>query len=368
METKLQNQSVSASAPDVVELVGALHLHTRFSDGGVTMPMLVKTAQKAGLDYIAVTDHMTLAAADEGWQGFNKKLMVLVGYEHNDSANINHLLALNVPRVFGECNSAAEYARAVVESGGAAFLAHPFEKRSAYKQYPPYPWTDWSTERFHGLELWNLISEWMEGLNGFLSFIRLFYPRSFLRAIPSAALAKWDELNKTRFVSGIGGVDAHTRRIGIFPFSYVLFPIKVELKSIRTHLYLDGQIDQSSFEDSADMVITALKEGRGFICNWRRGEGRGTRMYVDHRNGTVSLPGLQKNVVPVGSTIHITIPSEGTIRFICDGKTVAENTGLSGQYTTEHSGVYRIEVYKKKNAWIYSNPFAIGFNCPAQVA
>jgi DNA polymerase (family 10) len=46
--------------PDLIELddmKGDLHLHSNFSDGNATILDMAKAAQKAGLEYIAITDH-----------------------------------------------------------------------------------------------------------------------------------------------------------------------------------------------------------------------------------------------------------------------------------------------------------------------
>ncbi len=46
---------------------GALHVHSRYSDGSGPVDEIVAAAQAAGLDLLLIADHNTLAARTEGW-------------------------------------------------------------------------------------------------------------------------------------------------------------------------------------------------------------------------------------------------------------------------------------------------------------
>ncbi len=41
-----------------------LHCHSRFSDGAMEIPQLLKLARQAGLDHLAITDHETFHGYD----------------------------------------------------------------------------------------------------------------------------------------------------------------------------------------------------------------------------------------------------------------------------------------------------------------
>ncbi len=45
-------------------MIGDLHCHTRMSDGSLGIEELISAAKRAGMDFIAVTDHDTLSAVD----------------------------------------------------------------------------------------------------------------------------------------------------------------------------------------------------------------------------------------------------------------------------------------------------------------
>jgi predicted metal-dependent phosphoesterase TrpH len=62
------------------DYAGAIHIHTEYSyDGNVKMPDVIKAAQKAGLDFIVITDHFRMDAKRDGWEGWHDGLLVIVG-------------------------------------------------------------------------------------------------------------------------------------------------------------------------------------------------------------------------------------------------------------------------------------------------
>jgi len=303
---------------------------------------------------------MTLKGRELGYEGFSDKLLIVIGYEHNDSNNINHYLALGTSKVARVHTTPQHYIDAIKQDGGVGFLAHPVEKRSYFKNYPPYPWTAWNTQGYDGIELWNQMSEWLEHLKCWAQFFHLAYPRRFLSNAPEECLEIWDTCNRSRFVSGIGGVDAHTMLMRLGLFCWTIFPIKVELKGIRTHVYLNEPLPSNDAAASQRILITALKEGRGFVCNYRRGDARNTRITLEYANGVRTLPGPQPMEMTLPAGLSVTLPERADIRLIYNGKEIARHYGLQKIFDIQKTGLYRIAVYLKNNAWIYSNPFPVG--------
>lgn len=343
---------------EIVDLCGAIHLHTTYSDGGANFGELIGAARKAGLDYIIVTDHMTLKGKELGYEGFSGSLFVLIGYEHHDVNKKNHYLAIGTDTVVAGQQDPQEYINAVRGAGGIGFLAHPSEDRHYFDQYPPYPWTNWNVEGFDGIELWNQMSEWVENLKTWRSFFRVFYPRRFLKGIPASLMEKWDVMNRRRFVSGIGGVDAHSYRIPLGFFTVRIFSPKVELKGIRTHVYCGSALSKDRGEAKAQ-IIAAIRDGRGFISNYRRGDARGTRLYLEYGDGRIVLPGRREGPFSFPASLHVAIPEKVEIRLMRDGQCVAGTKGKTADFAIDSEGVYRIEVYRRGKAWVYSNPFPL---------
>ena len=52
------------------EYVGALHIHSVYSDGTGTVKEIINYAREVGLDYLILTDHNTVKALKEGCEGW----------------------------------------------------------------------------------------------------------------------------------------------------------------------------------------------------------------------------------------------------------------------------------------------------------
>ena len=64
-----------------VEIQGVLHVHTTHSDGSGSVADVVEAAQKTGVDFVVLTDHNTMRAKHEGWEGWHGSTLLIVGEE-----------------------------------------------------------------------------------------------------------------------------------------------------------------------------------------------------------------------------------------------------------------------------------------------
>lgn len=342
------------------ELAGVIHIHTEYSDGSVTYKELRSTARDVKLDYLVVTDHMTLKAKDEGEEGFFDGVYTLIGYEHNDVHEKNHYLALGCSKVVSEQEDVNRYVSAIKEQGGIGFMAHPAEKRNYFKQYPSYPWTNWDIEGIDGIEIWNQMSEWVENLKNWFSFVRILYPRRFHRRAPEKVLLNWDRINQKRFIAGIGGVDAHTFIHKFLGITFHVFPLKVELKGIRNYIYLSEDPEENDFEQNKKNILNSLKNGHGYIGYYRRGDASGTLIQLVDAKGKMYLPGRNFDMPKLPAQLKVSIPENAEIRCLKNGNIYDSKIGEDASFNIEEQGLYRIEVYKGRDTWIYSNPFPVG--------
>jgi Predicted metal-dependent phosphoesterases (PHP family) len=344
---------------------GSLHIHSKFSDGSGDVKDIAALANEAGLDFIILTDHNTLRAKDEGYEGFYGNTLLIVGCEINDKENKNHYLALGTEKTFSTRLPAAEYVKQVKEAGGIGFLAHPHEKRNSMKEHPPYPWTDWDTTDFTGIEIWNHMSVWMENLteqNKYQSFV---HPLRSVEKPPQESLDVWDELNQTRKVPGIGGIDAHAHRVNLLGFVEVeVFPYKVLYRSIRTYVLLPEKIEptedktrQKYFEK---LILEALKEGRSFVANYYHGSAKGFKFFAEQEGITYNMG----DTIPQcnGVNFKVSVPAHHTaeLRLIKNGEVAGTVTGNEADFFTGEKGVYRVEVMVNGKGWIYSNHIRVG--------
>lgn len=348
----------------MLEYIGAIHMHSVFSDGTGKPEEIAGFADEVGLDFIILTDHNTLRALDEGYEKWYGNTLLLVGCEINDKHNLNHYIALNLDSTPSTRIPAKDYVKLVKDSGGIGFLAHPHEKRSSMKEHPPYPWKEWGTDDFTGIEIWNHMSQWMEGLTEQNKYNFFVHPLRSNTAPPVESLKLWDELSQKRLTVGIGGIDAHAHKINLLGFFEVeVFPYKVLFKSIRTHILTNGEITNSdkpeNLTDAKEYIYSALKTGRCFVSNYYRGDAKGFRFFGEN-SGKIYNMG---DNMPLSSRsrLRVLLPNvTSCIRLLCNGKIVEEVENLDAEFIIKDPGAYRVEVYQDNFPWIYSNHIRIG--------
>ncbi|MCK4427024.1 MAG: PHP domain-containing protein [candidate division Zixibacteria bacterium] len=333
------------------EYVGVSHIHTTDSDGSKSVPEIIKIGQKVGLDFLFFSDHMTLRSLHLGLEGWHGNTFVLIGYEIHDQTNQNHYLAFNINEVLSGELSAQEYVKEVKRRDGLGIIAHPDETR-VLPQFPPYPWTAWDAEGFDGIEIWNQMSEWMEGINRLNQLKMFFSPRRYLTSPTPRILKIWDGLNKQRRVCGISGVDVHAYPYKLGPFTFVIFPYKVQFQSLRVHLILKKPLSSDN-RIAKKQVIDAIRGCNLFISNYRWGDAKGFSFYAESKNKIARVGDSISSSNNV--TFIIKTPQKCQIRLLRDGTIISESVGGNLEYSAKELGIYRVEAYKGKKGWVFSN-------------
>ena len=339
------------------EYQGAIHIHTTDSDGNASLEEVARLAEETGLDFIMLSDHMTLRSRQAGKEGFYGKTLALIGYEHNDPEDCNHYLLFNIDDVLPAEMTAQEYVKAGNDKGALGIIAHPDEVRPRTGKFPSYPWLAWDADQFDGIEIWNQMSEWMEKLTPFNKLKMIFSPRKFMKSPTDRVLQIWDDANRRRKIVGIGGVDAHAFPYKIGPFKIIIFPYKVQFRSIRNYLLLKEELSKDPGR-AAHQVYSALKEGNVFIANCRWGDASGFSFTAKRGEERVISGGRLES--HQDSVINVSLPQRGSIRLFADGICVSQTKSDSLNYMPLHNGLYRVEVYKGSKGWIFSNHIRIG--------
>jgi len=101
------------------EYVGAIHIHSVYSDGTGKIPDIARYAGEVGLDFIVMSDHNTLKPKRDGFERWYGNVMCLIGYEINDKSDKNHYLAFGLDHTVGVRIPAKEYVRRVRERGAS---------------------------------------------------------------------------------------------------------------------------------------------------------------------------------------------------------------------------------------------------------
>ena len=357
------------------EYSGSIHIHSTYSDGTSDIEEIAKYANETNLDFIILTDHNTLQPKKDGNEKWFNDTMVIVGCEINDLNNQNHYLAIGLNEEVGTNSvlsngelgnnlSAKEYIKQVKLKGAAGFVAHPFEIRSSIPEHPAYPWTEWDSEDFDGIEIWNHMSEWIEGLTDKNKYQRFIHPLKSIVAPDDKSVEKWDEFNLKRKVSAIGCIDAHAHIHKIMGYEILIFPYKILFKSIRTHVFIENEIikgDAKSFERSKNEIISALKKGNSFIVNHYYGNGSGFRFYAEYNDRVYNMGDdfvFDKEKTKV-IKLKAFLPKESKIKLIRNGNCVDEYTGMNRTWDIEEKGNYRVESWVEDRAWIFSNNIRI---------
>ena len=250
-----------------------MHVHSTYSDGTATVDEIAADAAAAGADVVLLTDHDSLAARRDGWEGRRKGVVVLVGTEVSPKAG--HYLAFGVDREIAHAGrSAREIAEAVREAGGVGFAAHPFSRGGhmlapalARRIVLPHGWPGLDDPRgCDGIELWSLTTDAAEGWRTPAEAVRwLRDPETAIAAGPPAEyLRRWDALSARRRLPALGGLDGH--QPGVRVGGRVRSPLshRSTFDLLHTHLLCERPLTGVP-ETDWRTVLGALRSGAAWL-------------------------------------------------------------------------------------------------------
>ena len=339
----------AAAAPPVLvretEVVGAVHVHTTHSDGALDVAGVVDEGRAAGLDFLLITDHNTLAAKPQ--EGYAGDLLLIVGTEI--STDSGHILGFGFdPQEHPFPHRAKDALRDIEDLGGTAIVAHPTSPKEGLA------WTDPALPGTWGIEVVNGDTQWRSaGVPRILSsgLVYPFNPQYALTRLLTrpAAAALWDELLDRRRTTGIVGVDAHTR----LPSYEAVFRVA------RNHVLLDAPLAGDGTRDAA-AVTDALARGRAFVGIDAIAPTDGFYFAAEHGGRSWTMgdtvaphPELKLHAGGVANP-------EAQFHVLRDGDVVASAEG-SLDIPADEAGVYRVEVTLPgwQIPWIMSNPIYV---------
>jgi len=339
---------LSAAPPEPIELRGAYHLHSRHSDGSKTPAELAAAAERAGLDFIILTDHGVPNLASLEAQGRAGRILVIAGTEISSSRG--HLVALGFDppaRPFSQEAGAA--AREVHAQGGFTVIAHPYSKTR---------WSWGSAKDADGLEIINLDGDLRRGWGTALFYapVLLVKPTLALLKIldpPTAAAGKWDRIlaeTEERLdppAAGYYSLDTHR----------VLH--ETAFGVLNLHIQLDSLIPADDAAASR-AVLDSLRRGRFYNAVDAAADPAGFRFWAE---GGPTAP----------ATLHVRapFPFAHEIRLLRQGEPVAAGTGPELVFNAREPGAYRVEVHLRARTplprgvpWICSNPIIVRKEVP----
>jgi PHP domain len=347
-------------AMGLVDVSCVVHVHSTYSDGTATVDELAAAAAAAGADALLLTDHDSLGALRDGWQGWHDGVFVLVGTEV--SPKQGHYLAFGIDDEIPHAGrSALQIAEAVRNAGGIGFAAHPFSSGGHMLVPPlarrivlPHGWPALDDPRgCDGIELWSLTTDAAEAWRTPAEAVRwLRDPESAVAAGPPAHhLRRWDALSARRRLPAIGGLDGHAPGIRVrgrlrSPLSH-----RRTFNLLRTHLLCERPLSDGSEERT---VLAALGAGAAWVTCPCVAPAAGARLWAERSDGSVVSMGAE---APAGRVaLRVRLPRTADIRVIRNGVPMREGHAAALDVDVHEAGRYRVEGRIDGRVWVLSNP------------
>ena len=346
---------------------GAIHIHTKRSDGSGTVDEVANAAARAGLNFVILTDHGD-GTREPDAPSYRRGVLCIDAVEVSTASG--HVVALDLPRTTyslgGESRDVVEDIRRL---GGMAIGAHPASAR------PQLRWTDWTVIP-DGLEWINADSEWRD--EPVRSFARtlLTYPfrrPETLAALldrPDESLRRWDSLTRQRRIVAIAGADAHARipltSVGDPYDNHISLPIPGYEQIFRAFsIALPGVALTGEPKKDARAVVDAIRRGLVFSSIDALAGPVAFSFTASAEDRTVSMG---DDIVTSGTTtlrVQSNAPDGVTVSLLRDGQQVHTTSGPHLEYASADAGVYRVEMQwpgapgDPPVPWVVSNPIYV---------
>jgi len=375
------------------EFRGVMHAHSELShDSLITFPEIVQALHEADVDFIFMTDHPDNGKADysKGWKGDHEGILFVRGFEMQAG-----FMPWGLPdsTVLNASEDPVQLAKKIRDLGGVLFFAHCEEDRL------------WDLPELTGMEIYNIHTDFKdEDLRKLTPDIILSlwsYPDQVIRLIfdrPTAFLARWDDLNRSRRITGIAANDAHqnTGVRGVYSANNTLrlldtghkdeafkeFKLNRLTRGILRLLFgpltPDKQlfrVDLDPYERSARFVNThllanectepallaALRQSRAFVAFDMIADARGFTFLAEGQTRTVAIG----ESIPFESDLKLRIASPHACRFtiLRSSAQVAQLAGNTFDWKVAEPGKYRVEaeldILGEWTPWVYTNPIEV---------
>jgi hypothetical protein len=337
-------------------------VHSTYSDGTATVAELLEAARESGVDALLLTDHDTLAARRDGWEGNHDGVLLLVGVEV--SPKHGHYLAFGVDReIPHEGRSALQIAEAVREAGGIGFAAHPFSRGGqmlvpsiARRIVLPHGWAALEDEGgTDGIELWSALTDAAEAWRTPAEAVRWLHDPepAVAHGPPAHHLEIWDRLSARRRVPAVGGLDDHQRGLRIRGRVWSPVAHRRTFRLLRTHVLCEQPLSGELQVDRAS-ILGALRAGRAWLHCPFVAPAEGARLWFECADGDAVAMGAE---APAGDgVLRLRLPAVADLRVMRDGRPIEENRSPSLDLAIADRGAYRIEARIDGRLWLLSNP------------
>ena len=371
---------------------GVLHSHSHLShDSDVPFEEILDVLKETDRDFIGMSDHCDGGKGDYSlqWRGVYDGKLFFPGYELN-----NGFMPWGLPsEVVLDCTmDEDELAAFIDDNGGLLFFAHTERERR------------WDLPQLRGKEIYNIHTDFiLENplILGLSKAPSLFvngsrYPDQSLRLIfkhPTDQIARWDEMNRERRITGISANDSH-QNIGIrarvteddtlliedtspktiaeYPLTgwrwllaRVLFgrldpgkevyhfqgdPYIVSVNMVSTHV-LAAELSEAA-------ILDALEQARAFVAFDAIADARGFVFQAEDGDAIAILG----EYMPFSSSTNLRGLSPYPVQFevFRHGEPVYSYEGREFAWSPPRPGAYRVEarlnIRGRWVPWVYTNP------------
>lgn len=390
----LRAQRHSLSAPTGWhEYRGILHAHSKLShDCLVSFEAIQQVLKQTGIDFICLSDHCTngLADFDSQWRGLHDGKLFIPGFEMRDGFMP---FGAQPGTVLSDQTDSPTLARQVIDRGGVLFFAHPEEPR------------EWDLPELTGMEIYNIHTDFKlypGGVRAMLPEVLVNqgrYPENVARLLfqrPSEFLRRWDQLNRTRHITGIAGNDCHQnvglRLVCTGPDSvriedatpryrkeiqlnfltqllarwllgplengrellhFQLDPYERMARAVNTHVLARDLTEEE--------ILNSLRAGRAFVGFDQLADSSGFSWWAENGTNTVLMGEL--GILSRKTTLHAWSPLPCRFTILRDGTQVARIQGRQLDLVPPDPGKYRVEAELQVGTewipWVYANPIQL---------
>ena len=370
-----QSVTLSTSSTDEAPIRGAIHVHTRRSDGTGTVDDVAAAARRAGLQFVIFTDH------GDGTRGSDTPVYrygVLCIDAVEISTNGGHVVALGLPQSeFPLAGELADVLEDVRRMGALSIAAHPDSPRAELR------WNDWNAA-FDGIEWLNGDSQWRDEGWGTLGRALFTYP--FRRAAtlvtlldrPDDLLNRWDTMIRERVVVTVAAADAHARvgpggdpygrslSVHLPSYEQVFRALSISLPRVQL---------QGNPAEDAEVVLDAIRNGRVFSTIDALAS-PATFTFTATSGAQQAMMGERLSLDgPVMLRVESNGPDGSTIRLLSEGTAVATGALPVLEYTAPSKpAAYRVEIESPGAPgspaipWLLSNPIYVGIEAPPETS
>jgi hypothetical protein len=351
---RFEGEANSTRPGEWLERSGALHVHSRYSDGVGSVEEILAAARDAGLDFVVLSDHDNLGALREGWQGVHDGVALVVAAEVTPWRR-GHLLALRVRHCEGYAVRPGPWAMdAVGAQGGYVIVAHPMGKRKRSLGIHHTPWHDWRHPAVRGMEIWSYMHDWVDGIEWWrlpAAYEFWKHPERRVRGPDPNLLRLWDWFGRERRLSGLAGLDCHAWRVPLT--RHEVFSYRQMFGLLRNHLFVRSGDWRN---DPITALTEAMAEGRGFVAHDILADSAGTRCDAQWADGRAIQMGEEAPFAK-GMRMTLALPRAAEVRWIANGECRLKELTDRLSAVPAGPGVYRFEARLEGAPWIFTNPF-----------